>query len=89
MSQVVGTVLGHVVNRSSGTVLLHVTTEHGGVTLRFTPADAQIVGSALRLKAVAPAGEKLDGRPHFRAPEINHLAAVGLGLPLQKPGGGI
>ncbi|MBI5768746.1 MAG: hypothetical protein HZA93_13190 [Verrucomicrobia bacterium] len=48
-------------------------TDLGAQTFRLTPADAQQVGSDLRIKAVHPPGE--------RAPDPS--------APVEKPGGGI
>ena len=48
------------VARNRGTVHLLLPTDHGPVRLRLTPADAQIIGSQLRLAAVQPGGERRD-----------------------------
>jgi hypothetical protein len=74
----VATVLGHVIERKAGTVHALLRTDHGPVRLRFTPADATVIGGELRVRAVQPAGEPR-----------NHVAAAAAHLPLEKPGGGI
>lgn len=79
MSAEPATVLGHSVERRRGTVHALFRTDRGAVALRFTPADAHLIGGELRVASIAPVGE--------RAP--NHATAAAQGQPLEKPGGGI
>lgn len=72
--------------RLRGTVHLHFRTEQGEAILRFTRADADEIGTALRQAALDPTPET---HIAFRAPPLPHVAAAAAGLPLRKPGGGI
>jgi hypothetical protein len=74
------TVLGHSAARKPGTVHLFLRTDRGPLTVRMTPADAQAIGTDLRVKAVHPPGERLcDASTH----------GSGERRPVEKPGGGI
>lgn len=69
----VPTLLAYSTERKRGTVHALLQTDHGSLRLRLTPADAQALGSELRIKAIAPAGER----------------AADPSAPVEKPGGGI
>lgn len=68
------TVLGYSAERKRGTVHALLQTDQGALRLRLTPADAQALGSELRMKAIAPAGE--------RVADLSDPSA-----PVLKPGG--
>lgn len=56
----VPTVLAHSCERKRGTVHVLLRTDQGEARFRLTPADAQILGSDLRMRAVHPCGETRD-----------------------------
>lgn len=58
MSGEFATVFGHSVERRRGTVHLLLRTDLGAAAFRLSPADAQQVGSDLRIKAVHLVGER-------------------------------
>lgn len=74
------TVLGHSVERKRGTVLVLFRTDRGAVRLRFTHADAHMIGGEIRVAGVARAGER---REETRDKGLETRD------PILKPGGGI